>query len=141
MTINIFELFSLTVKPIDGTFRYMFDVKDSDFFELEEEDFDTVLATDIKFKGKITLKKPFMVKGTVTGSIDAKSDLVIDCNAKVEADIIAQRVLVRGTVIGNISAQQLVFVTATGTVSGDIEATQIVLEPGSTFTGRCTMLK
>ncbi|OJF77562.1 MAG: hypothetical protein BKP49_00835 [Treponema sp. CETP13] len=119
----------------------MFDVKDSDFFELEEEDFDTVLATDIKFKGKITLKKPFMIKGAVTGSIDAKSDIVIDSSANVEATIVAQRVLVRGKVIGNISAQQLVFVTATGTVSGDIEATQIVLEPGSTFTGRCTMLK
>jgi len=119
----------------------MFDIKDNDFFELEEEDFDTVLADDIKFTGKITFKKPFMIKGSVKGSIDAESDLVIDTNANVEAAIIARRVLVRGKVIGNISAQQMVFVTASGNVSGDIEASQIVLEPGSTFTGRCTMLK
>lgn len=117
----------------------MLEIKDSDFFELEEEDFDTVLATDITFDGKIRFAKPFMIKGTVSGEIEATSDLVIDSKATVNADIIAERILIRGTVEGNITAKQIVFVTKTGTVKGDITAKQVVLEPGSIFTGKCSM--
>ena len=117
----------------------MLEIKDSDFFELEEEDFDTVLATDITFNGKIRFAKPFMIKGSVSGLIDATSDLVIDTNATVNADIIAERILVRGSVEGNITAKKLVFVTSTGKVKGDISAAQVVLEPGSLFSGKCTM--
>lgn len=117
----------------------MLDVKDTDFFELEEEDFDTVLATDIHFSGKITFAKPFMIKGTVSGSIAATSDLVVDEGSICEADISANRILVKGTVKGNITATRLVFVSSSGSVTGDITAPQVVLEPGSKYTGKCTM--
>ena len=56
----------------------MLEGKDSQFLELEEEDFDTILANDITFSGTIRFSKPFMIKGTVTGLIEATSDLVID---------------------------------------------------------------
>lgn len=116
----------------------MFDVKDTDFFELEEDDFDTVLASDITFSGKIRFAKPFMIKGRVSGSVEATNDLVIDTEAEVKADINAERVLVRGHVEGDVAGRKLVFVTASGTVIGDIESPQVVLEPGSVFTGKCT---
>ncbi|MGI5173863.1 polymer-forming cytoskeletal protein [Treponema sp. OMZ 840] len=119
----------------------MFEVKDTDFFDLEEDDFDTVLASDITFSGTIRFARPFMIKGTMDGSINATSDLVIDAAAVVKADIIAQRVLVRGKVTGNIEAKGLVFVSAGGAVFGDITSEKVVLEPGSVFSGRCTMLQ
>ncbi|MCR4939352.1 MAG: polymer-forming cytoskeletal protein [Treponemataceae bacterium] len=117
----------------------MFDVKDTDFFELEEEGFDTVLATDISFSGKIKFNKPFMIKGKVFGSIEATGDLVIGDKAVVKADISAGRVLVKGGLEGNINAEKLVFVSSEGSVLGDIIAPQVILEPGSHFTGKCTM--
>ena len=117
----------------------MFDVKDTDFFDLEEEDFDTILASDITCSGKIKFTKPFMIRGNVNGSIEATSDLVIDSNAVVNAGISASRVLVRGKVEGNINGQDLIFVSSTGSVNGDISAKQVVLEPGSHFSGKCTM--
>lgn len=116
----------------------MFDVKDTDFFELEEDDFDTVLGTDITFNGKIRFAKPFMIKGRVSGSIDATNDLVVDTDAEVKADINAERILIRGHVEGDVTGKKLVFVTASGTVIGDIESPQVVLEPGSVFSGKCT---
>ncbi|AEE17167.1 bactofilin family protein [Treponema brennaborense] len=119
----------------------MFELKNTDLFELEEEDFDTVLATDIVFTGEIRFAKPFMIKGSVSGLITATSDLVVDTNAKVVADITAERVLVRGSVEGNIDGKQLVFVASTGSVTGDICSAQVVLEPGSSFSGKCTMVK
>ena len=117
----------------------MFDVKDSDFFDVEEEDFDTILAPDISFKGTIKFKKPFMIRGNVTGSIEASSDLVVDSNATVTAEISASRVLVRGKVEGNITANDVVFVTSSGSVTGDIVSKEVVLEPGAHFSGKCTM--
>ncbi len=119
----------------------MFEVKDTDFFDLEEDDFDTVLASDIAFSGTISFVRPFMIKGKMDGSINATGDLVIDTDAVVKADIKAERVLVRGTVTGNINARELVFVTSHGSVSGDITSEKVVLEPGSMFSGRCTMLQ
>ncbi len=117
----------------------MFDLKDSATFETEEEEFDTVMASDITFSGKIRFAKPFMIKGKMSGSIDATSDLLVDTNAVVKADIVADRVLVRGKVDGNIQGKKLVYVTSTGSVNGDIISAQVVLEPGSQFSGRCSM--
>ncbi len=119
----------------------MFDVKeDVDLFELDERDFDTVLASDIAFNGEIHFTKPFIVKGAVTGKIDSTGDLVIDSSAVINADITASRVLIRGKVNGNIQGERLVFVTQTGFVKGDISSQQLVLEPGSSFSGLCTTI-
>lgn len=117
----------------------MYDVKDSELNNLEDDDFDTVLAGDIAFRGTIKFSKPFMIRGTVTGTIDATSDLVVDTNAEVLAGIDASRVLIRGKVEGDIHAKRIVIVTATGSVTGDITAPQVVLEPGAHFSGRCSM--
>ena len=119
----------------------MFDVKDTDFFDLEDEAFDTVMEEDISFTGNIKLKKTFMIRGKVNGNIESDSDLVIDTNAVVNADIRANRVLIRGTVKGNILGRKLIFITGTGSVDGDITTGKVVLEPGCEFTGKCTMVK
>ncbi|MBR4630036.1 MAG: polymer-forming cytoskeletal protein [Treponema sp.] len=117
----------------------MFETKDTDIVDLEDDDFDTILADDIKFKGNIKFTKPFMIRGTVTGKISATNDLVVDSGAVVTADISASRVLVKGRVEGNIVAERIVRVSSSGCVVGDVTSEQVVLEPGSKFSGRCTM--
>ncbi|MBP5358878.1 MAG: polymer-forming cytoskeletal protein [Treponema sp.] len=117
----------------------MYDLKDSMPFETEEDDFDTIMASDISFSGNIRFAKPFMIKGKMSGNIEATSDLLVDLDADVNADIIADRILVRGKVRGNIKGYRLVYVASSGTVIGDIISSQVVLEPGSTFTGKCSM--
>lgn len=119
----------------------MFDVKDSDFFDLEDEAFDTIVEDDISFTGSVKIQKSFMIRGIINGSIDSVSDLVIDTNAVVNADIKADRVLVRGKVKGNVIGNKLIFVTSTGSVEGDITTGKVVLEPGCSFTGKCTMVQ
>lgn len=119
----------------------MFDVKDTDFFDLEEEAFDTIMENDISFTGNIKMKKTFMIRGKVNGNIESESDLVIDSAAVVNADIKADRVLVRGKVKGNVIGNKLIFVTSSGSIDGDIVTGKVVLEPGCDFTGKCTMVK
>ena len=119
----------------------MFDVKDTDFFDLEEDAFDTIMEDDISFTGNIKIKKSFMIRGIVNGNIESESDLVIDSDAVVNADIKAERVLVRGKVTGNVTGNRLIFVTSSGAIDGDIVTGKVVLEPGCAFTGKCTMVK
>lgn len=119
----------------------MFDVKDTDFFDLEDEAFDTIVEDDISFTGSIKIKKTFMIRGKVNGKIDSIGDLVIDTDAIVNADITAERVLIRGKVKGNVVGNKLIFVTSSGSLDGDITTGKVVLEPGCTFTGKCTMVK
>ncbi|GHV66717.1 hypothetical protein AGMMS49928_02060 [Spirochaetia bacterium] len=38
----------------------------------EDEDFDTILSSDIDFSGTLTFDKPFLIRGRVTGEIDAR---------------------------------------------------------------------
>jgi cytoskeletal protein CcmA (bactofilin family) len=119
----------------------MFDVKDTDFFDLEDESFDTIVENDITFSGSIKIKKPFMIRGKVNGKITSESDLVIDTGAIVNADMTADRILIRGSVKGDIVGSKLIFVTASGSVDGDITTAKVVLEPGCSFSGKCTMVK
>ena len=119
----------------------MFDVKDSEPFDTDEDDFDTVLERDITFTGNIRFSKPFMIKGKMSGLIEATSDLLIDTDAEVDADITAARVLVRGKVKGNIKGYKMVYVTSTGSVNGEIASARPVLELGSTVNGKIAMLQ
>ena len=119
----------------------MFDVKDTDFFDLEDEAFDTIVEDDISFTGSIKIKKTFMIRGKVNGTIDSTSDLVIDSDAVVNADITAERVLIRGKVKGNVVGNKLIFITSSGSLDGDITTEKVVLEPGCIFTGKCSMVR
>ncbi len=117
----------------------MVDVNDNDLLDLDEEDYDTVLAPDIHFTGSIEFAEPFMIKGKVTGRIEATSDLMIDTNATVQADIHASRVVIKGAVEGNVRADRMVHVLSTGKLTGDVTAPEVVLESGCFFSGICTM--
>ena len=112
-----------------------------DKFDTDEEDFDTVLSSDISFKGNISFDKPFFIKGRVSGHIKSASDLLIDTEAVVEADIVSSRVYIRGKVTGDIDAAQLIYIAASGSVRGDISSRKVVLESGASFSGKCTMLE
>lgn len=119
----------------------MYDNKGCDLLDYEDSDFSTIMARDISFTGKIHFTKPFMIRGRVNGTISAESDLVVDEGAVVKANVSAERVLVKGSINGNVNGSDLVFVTSTGSIVGDIASRQVVLEPGSVFSGRCSMVK
>jgi cytoskeletal protein CcmA (bactofilin family) len=109
---------------------------------LEDEDFDTILSGDIDFSGSLYFDRPFLIRGKVSGIIDAKGLLVIDESALVEANISASRVVIRGTVKGDINAAEKVEITATGKLTGNVSAPEgrFFMETGCMFNGRCTMV-
>jgi cytoskeletal protein CcmA (bactofilin family) len=106
---------------------------------IDEDQLDTVLALDVEFAGEMIFAKPLMIKGRVSGIVRSESDLYIDENAVVEADITAKVVSVKGSVVGNISAREKVELFACASVDGDVVAPQITMETGCRFNGACRM--
>lgn len=104
--------------------------KSSKPFSTDEDDYDTVLKSDVTFRGAITISKPLMIKGKVSGTIDAAEDLLIDTGAEINADISANRVMVLGKITGNVTGKSFVQVASSGSVLGDITAPHLVLEGG-----------
>ena len=114
---------------------------DSGILDLDEEDYSTILASDIEFEGLIEFSDPMMIKGKVSGTINATSDLFVDERAAVTADIRASRVVIKGTVKGNIIAEKIVRVLGSGSLTGDVTAPELVLDTGCFFSGKCTMTR
>ena len=108
---------------------------------LEDEDFDTILSSDIDFSGTLNFEKPFLIRGKLSGEIIARDLLVVDEEAVVEANINASRVIIRGSVKGNVTAREKVEVTITGKLMGNVTAPEILMETGCIFNGRCTMVE
>jgi len=107
---------------------------------LEDADFDTILSPDIDFTGTLRFEKPFLIRGKVSGEINAVGLLVIDESAVVNANIHASRVLIRGQVKGDVTAVEKVEVTLSGRLAGNVTAPEIYMETGCVFNGRCTMV-
>ncbi len=114
-------------------------MSDIQISNIDEDLLDTVLAPDVEFSGTIVFKKPFMIKGRVSGVIKAESELFIDDKAVVEASITAESVSVRGTVKGDIVARKRVDLFACCSVQGDITAPEVAMETGCHYNGICTM--
>ena len=110
-------------------------------FDLEEEDFDTVLATDIDFSGNVELKKPLMIKGSFTGNITSESALSIEEGAVVKACVKADSLVVKGSLEGDVIAETVVRIYTSGKLSGDVTAPEVILDSGCYFTGNCKMTK
>lgn len=107
---------------------------------MEDADFDTILSPDIDFTGTLYFEKPFMIRGRVSGEINATGLLVIDEDAVVNANIHALRVLIRGQVKGDVTAAEKVEITVTGKLAGNVTSPEIFMETGCVFNGRCTMV-
>ena len=106
---------------------------------LEDEDFDTILSSDINFSGTLNFEKPFLIRGRLSGNIVARGLLVIDEEAVVDANINASKVIIRGSVKGDVTASEKVEVAITGKLVGNVTAPEIFMETGCIFNGRCTM--
>ena len=107
---------------------------------IEDSDFDTILSPDIDFTGTLHFDKPFLIRGKVSGEINATGLLVVDETAVVNANIHASRVLIRGQVKGDVTAAEKLELTVNGKLSGNVTSPEIFMETGCVFNGRCTMV-
>ncbi|MCU1383644.1 MAG: hypothetical protein JWL71_2341 [Acidobacteria bacterium] len=88
-------------------------------------------------QGKVTSTENLTIDGRVEGTIElGDHSLTIGPDASVEADLVAQTIVVSGAVVGNVLATVKVDLHATASVKGDIEAPLIVMADGAVVVGK-----
>ena len=107
-----------------------------------EDEIDTVLADDIKFKGTLKFTNSLLIKGKINGEILANGGhLYINPGAEVKANIEAQTVSNMGKIFGNIVVSNKFELFSTGEVYGDITSNELYIETGAIFNGKSKMKK
>ena len=87
-------------------------------------------------QGKIISSENLTIDGRVEGTIElGDHSLTIGAEASVQADLVAQTIVISGTVTGNVLASVKVDLHATASVTGDITAPVLVMADGAVVTG------
>jgi cytoskeletal protein CcmA (bactofilin family) len=107
--------------------------------DIDEHEIDTILAEDIDFEGRLSFKKPLMIKGKFKGEIKATSSLYVGEKAYVEAKVEANLVSSKGKIKGDMVGHSRVELFSTAQVEGDITSPDFVVESGCRFNGYCNM--
>lgn len=90
-------------------------------------------------KGDITAGGDIRIDGELTGNIEAKGKLVIGPKGKVDGQVNCSNIEVSGYIKGKITVSELLTMKSSAQIFGDIIAGKLAVEPGSVFTGTCTM--
>jgi cytoskeletal protein CcmA (bactofilin family) len=99
----------------------------------------SVVAAGDVFEGKLTTTNGVRVLGTVRGTVESKSNIHVESDANVEADITAENVTIAGTYTGKLNCNGRLEITASGRASGDLETGRILLHEGGYFEGSLHM--
>jgi len=100
----------------------------------------TVIGNKTFFEGQIKAYGIIRIDGTIKGNIECQGVLEVGIKGKIEADIVADSVLIGGEVIGNILAKNRLEITSGGKVRGDIVTAHLVINEGVIFDGSCHMI-
>ena len=93
----------------------------------------TVITGDIYSKGDIR------VDGTLKGSIITEGKVVLGREGIIEGDIECRDADISGTIKAKITVSQLLSLKTSAKLNGDIVSNKLSIEPGSEFTGSCSM--
>jgi cytoskeletal protein CcmA (bactofilin family) len=98
-----------------------------------------IISNGTKITGDVSAEGDIRIDGELKGNIIAKGRLVVGSSGKIEGEISCKNIEVSGEVKGKITATELLTMKSMAKVYGDIMAGKLSVEPGSVFTGTCTM--
>jgi len=100
-----------------------------------------VLDVDASMQGTLAFKDPvnLRINGSFEGKLDTKGSLTIGQNARIEADIIGEDIIISGRVLGNVAASSRLSLTRSAHLEGDIRTPSLSITEGAVFKGKCQM--
>ncbi len=100
----------------------------------------TILTSGCHFSGKLYCRGSTRIGGCIDGEIISEGLLIIEEEAKINANIKADEVVIQGRVEGKLEAGGRVELTASSKFSGDILTPVLVIREGAQFNGRSKMI-
>lgn len=92
-----------------------------------------------KIEGNISADSDFRIDGQVIGNINCSGKLVIGTHGQIKGDLICSSAEIIGMVEGNLKISETITLRSTAVIKGDVFTKNLVVEPGATFNGSCTM--
>lgn len=102
-------------------------------------DNETLIGEGATIDGTVRSERPIRIRGAVQGEIECRQQVTIDEEARVQARITAEQVLVLGEVNGSIACSGRVEIASTARVTGDVTAGTLVIQEGAFFEGSLKM--
>jgi len=99
----------------------------------------TVIGPDVVLKGNLKSAGDVVIAGVFEGDVACDGRVTIAAGATLIGAVGASEVVLGGKVQGNSVATKALTLLSSAEVRGDVTTPQIVIEPGATFVGRCTM--
>jgi cytoskeletal protein CcmA (bactofilin family) len=97
------------------------------------------LAQGTVVEGDVLVKTSLRVEGEIKGQVNCHERLVCAPSSNIEGNVQCRSALIEGKLRGNITCTEDVHLSATAMLIGDIVCTQIHIEKGAVFIGRCQM--
>lgn len=102
----------------------------------------TVVGAGLCIKGEISGDEDVLVEGIVEGNLQLRNGvLTVRPDGKIQANIVAQAVVVYGDVKGNIAARDRIEIKKDGSVTGDLTTGRIIIDDGATFKGAIEIVR
>jgi cytoskeletal protein CcmA (bactofilin family) len=95
------------------------------------------IGKTIRIKGTVTADEPLTVAGMVEGTITVNGHpLTITAEGTLNADAMADAILVEGTVTGSLIAKSRMTLRNASKVTGEIHSPVLAVEEGATIQGK-----
>ena len=98
-----------------------------------------IISESTLIKGDIISNGDIRIDGEHIGNIEAKGRLVLGPTGKLEGEINCNNIEVSGYIKGKLFVKELLTMKSSAQIYGDIVAGKLSVEPGSLFTGTCSM--
>ncbi len=106
-----------------------------------EVEISSIIGKDLKIKGDISGENGIKIDGDITGNIVGKSLISITTSGKVEGNIDCNNCIIAGIINGGVNSKGTIEIKKSAKINGDIKAVTLIVEPGATLNGNCTMGK
>lgn len=98
-----------------------------------------LIGPGTEIKGDLICEGDIRIDGRVDGTVRVGQRLVIGESGVINGNITVGNAIVAGNVVGNIHSAQTTVLHGKSSVKGDIYTSQIIIESGARFNGRCVM--
>ncbi len=100
---------------------------------------DTLIGKTTVFNGNMEAEGTVRVEGSFEGELKVKGDVVLGDSGKVVGNIMSTNAHIAGRIEGNVKVKSQLHLTPTAYIGGDIEVSNLVVDEGAVFTGKCIM--
>jgi cytoskeletal protein CcmA (bactofilin family) len=94
----------------------------------------TCIDGDIKSTGIVR------VDGKCTGDVVTNADIIIGESGCIDGNVTAVNVSIAGKIEGNVRCTGVLEIMLKGTLVGDVEVTELSIQKGAIFNGKCSII-